>query len=202
MNNLANFVLLIMIYLDNSLGCVAGLDEAGRGCLAGPVVAGAVVINSEKRLNFVNDSKLISHKKRLLIEEDIKKLAQYWSVAEVWEEEIDKLNILQAAIQAMHHAIDLLPVTPDALLVDGNYFKNYPFIPHQCIVKGDQKYACIAAASILAKNHRDRIMLRLHEEFPMYGWDKNMGYATKKHREALMEYGPCKYHRKSFRLEY
>lgn len=180
----------------------AGCDEAGRGCLCGPVVAAAVIINDNFSPDLVNDSKKLSKISRENAEIYIKENAVDFAVAEIQPDLIDQYNILQASIHAMHLALDQLKVRPEFILVDGNRFHPYNFIPHQCVVKGDGKYLSIAAASILAKTHRDRIMLKLHEEFPNYGWDRNMGYATKDHREALMKYGPTKHHRKSFRLEY
>lgn len=180
----------------------AGCDEAGRGCLCGPVVAAAVILPEDFNQNLVNDSKKLSKKQRGDLEIYIKKNALDFSVAEVPVEFIDKFNILNASIYAMHLALDKLKIRPEHILVDGNRFKPYNYIPHQCVVGGDGKYLSIAAASILAKNHRDRLMLELHNEFPHYGWNKNFGYATKSHREALVKLGPTPHHRKSFRLDY
>lgn len=180
----------------------AGCDEVGRGCLCGPVVAAAVIIDANFNHNLVNDSKQLNAKTRLELDVYIKENALDFSIAELSPEFIDQHNILNASIHAMHNALDRLTIKPELILVDGNKFHPYNFIPHQCIIKGDSKFLSIAAASILAKNYRDQLMIKLHEEFPEYGWNKNMGYATKTHREALKKLGPTKYHRKSFRLEY
>lgn len=180
----------------------AGCDEVGRGCLCGPVVAAAVILDESFEQNLVNDSKKLTLKTRFELDDYIKNNVMDFAVAELSPEFIDKHNILNASIHAMHLALDELTIRPELILVDGNKFHPYNFIPHQCIIKGDSKILSIAAASILAKNYRDQLMIKLHEEFPEYGWNKNMGYATKSHREALKKYGPTKYHRKSFRLEY
>ena len=180
----------------------AGCDEAGRGCLSGPVVAAAVIIDQNFEQKLIQDSKKLTAKVRQELDQYIKENAIAFGIAELPAEFIAKHNILNASIHAMHLALDQLQTKPELILVDGNRFHPYPFIPHQCIVKGDSKVLSIAAASILAKNHRDNIMLKLHEEHPEYGWDKNMGYATKQHQEALMKHGPTKYHRQSFRLIY
>ena len=180
----------------------AGCDEVGRGCLCGPVVAAAVILDENFDPKFINDSKKLQAKDRRELDLYIRENAVDFAIAELPPSFIDKHNILQASIHAMHLALDQLSTRPELILVDGNKFHPYPFIPHQCIVKGDSKILSIAAASILAKNYRDQLMIKLHEEFPMYGWDKNMGYATKKHQLGLKEFGPCQYHRKSFRLDY
>lgn len=180
----------------------AGCDEVGRGCLCGPVVAATVILDENFDQNLVNDSKKLNFKTRLELDSYIKDNVIEYAIAELSPEFIDQHNILNASIHAMHLALDQLKTRPELILVDGNKFHPYHFIPHQCIIKGDSKVLSIAAASILAKNYRDQLMLELHEEFPQYGWNKNMGYTTKVHREALMKYGPTKYHRKSFRLEY
>ncbi|MFC6269406.1 ribonuclease HII [Frigoriflavimonas asaccharolytica] len=180
----------------------AGCDEAGRGCLCGPVVAAAVIINEKFMHELIDDSKKLTKKTRLELEIFIKENAIEYAIAEVSPKLIDEHNILNASIHAMHLAVDQLKIRPEFILVDGNRFHPYPEIPHQCIVKGDEKFLSIAAASILAKNHRDRLMLKLHEEFPNYGWNTNMGYATKTHRLALKNFGITKHHRKSFRLKY
>lgn len=180
----------------------AGCDEVGRGCLCGPVVAAAVILDDKFEQNLVNDSKKLTFKTRLQLDNYIKDNVKDFAIAELSPEYIDEHNILNASIHAMHLALDKLIVRPEFILVDGNKFHPYNFIPHECIIKGDSKFLSIAAASILAKNYRDQLMIELHEEFPEYGWNKNMGYATKVHREALNKYGPTKYHRKSFRLEY
>ena len=180
----------------------AGCDEVGRGCLCGPVVAAAVIIDHQFNHNLINDSKQLSFKTRIELDSYIKENVLDYSIAELSPEFIDEHNILNASIHAMHNALDQLKLKPELILVDGNKFHPYNYIPHQCIIKGDTKFLSIAAASILAKNYRDLLMIELHEEFPEYGWNKNMGHATKQHREALKKFGPTKYHRKSFRLEY
>ena len=180
----------------------AGCDEVGRGCLCGPVVAAAVIIDHQFNHNLINDSKQLSFRTRIDLDSYIKENVLDYSIAELSPEFIDEHNILNASIHAMHNALDQLKLKPELILVDGNKFHPYNYIPHQCIIKGDTKFLSIAAASILAKNYRDLLMIELHEEFPEYGWNKNMGYATKQHREALKKFGPAKYHRKSFRLEY
>ena len=180
----------------------AGCDEVGRGCLCGPVVAAAVVLDDNFEQNLVNDSKKLNFKTRLELDNYIKNNVKDYAIAELSPEFIDQHNILNASIHAMHNALDKLTIRPELILVDGNKFHPYNFIPHQCIIKGDSKILSIAAASILAKNYRDQLMIQLHEEFPEYGWNKNMGYATKVHIEALKKFGPTKYHRQSFRLNY
>lgn len=180
----------------------AGVDEVGRGCLCGPVVAAAVILDSNFNQNFVNDSKKLTAKMRIQLDSYIKENATAYAIAELPPSFIDQHNILNASIHAMHRALDHLPIQPELILVDGNKFHPYQGIPHQCIIKGDQKFLSIACASILAKNFRDRLMIDLHQQFPEYGWDKNMGYATKLHREALNKYGPTIHHRQSFRLDY
>ena len=180
----------------------AGCDEVGRGCLCGPVVAAAVVLDDNFEQNLVNDSKKLNFKTRLELDDYIKNNVKDYAIAELSPEFIDQHNILNASIHAMHNALDKLTIRPELILVDGNKFHPYNFIPHQCIIKGDSKILSIAAASILAKNYRDQLMIQLHEEFPEYGWNKNMGYATKVHIEALKKFGPTKYHRQSFRLNY
>lgn len=180
----------------------AGCDEVGRGCLSGPVVAAAVILDTNFDPKLINDSKQLSFKTRLELDSYIKENAIDFAISELSPDFIDQHNILNASIHAMHNALDLLKTRPELILVDGNKFHPYNFVPHQCIIKGDSKVLSIAAASILAKNYRDQLMIKLHEEFPEYGWNKNMGYATKTHREALKKYGPTKYHRKSFRLDY
>lgn len=178
----------------------AGLDEVGRGCLAGPVVAAAVILPKDYSHALLNDSKQLTVEQRILIEQDILRDAVDWAVAEVSHEEIDEINILKASFLAMHRAVQSLKVTPEHLLVDGNRFVPYPLVPHTCIIKGDTLFCSIAAASVLAKNHRDRLMTRLAKDFPEYGWDRNVGYPTVKHREAILKYGITPFHRKSFRL--
>jgi len=177
-----------------------GTDEAGRGCLAGPVTAAAILINDKLENELINDSKKLSIGSRKNLRQFIEEHNNLFSIAHIFEDRIDEINILNASIEAMHQAISTLSFEPEFIIVDGNRFKPYKEIPHETIIKGDSKYLSIAAASILAKTYRDEYMLQLHEEFPMYGWDRNMGYPTRKHREAILEYGPCKYHRKTFRL--
>ncbi|WP_261509867.1 ribonuclease HII [Chryseobacterium paludis] len=180
----------------------AGCDEVGRGCLSGPVVAAAVVLDHSFSQSLVNDSKKLNFKTRMDLDNYIKDNVQDYAIAELPPDFIDLHNILNASIHAMHKALDKLTIRPELILVDGNKFHPYNYIPHQCIIKGDSKMLSIAAASILAKNYRDRLMINLHDEFPEYGWDTNFGYATKKHQNALIKFGPTRYHRQSFRLKY
>ena len=180
----------------------AGCDEVGRGCLAGPVVAAAVIVDKNFKQNLVNDSKTLNFKTRQSLDLYIRENAVDFAIAELPPAFIDEHNILNASIHAMHLALDQLKTKPELILVDGNRFHPYNFTPHHCIIKGDSKYLSIAAASILAKNHRDNLMIRLHEEFPHYGWDTNFGYCTKTHQRALKKYGPNIHHRRSFRLDY
>ena len=186
----------------STAGVEAGCDEVGRGCLCGPVVAAVVILDEHFRESFVNDSKKLTFKMRADLDSYIKDHAIEYAIAELPPAFIDEHNILNASIHAMHLALDQLKNKPDLILVDGNRFHPYNYIPHQCIVKGDSKLLSIAAASIIAKNYRDRKMMELHEEFPEYGWNSNMGYATKQHRDALVKYGPTVHHRQSFRLNY
>lgn len=194
----------------------AGCDEAGRGCLAGPVFAAAVVLPSDFKNEMLNDSKQLTEKKRYQLREVIEREALAWAVGIVDNNEIDKINILNASILAMHRALDQLTVRPEYIIVDGNRWKPYQeptandnvndndnepkVVPATTIVKGDGKYLSIAAASILAKTYRDDFMLRIHEEFPQYHWDKNKGYPAKVHREAIRQFGTTPYHRMSFNL--
>ncbi|MBA5629610.1 ribonuclease HII [Moheibacter lacus] len=178
----------------------AGCDEAGRGCLAGPVFAAAVILGESFDNQFVNDSKQLTMKNRKELRLYIEQNALAFSVAFVEPKQIDEINILNASILAMHLALEGLKIQPEHIIVDGNRFKPYQNIPHQCIVKGDAKYRNIAAASILAKTYRDEFMEELHEEFPVYNWKKNKGYPTMVHREAIKEYGITEHHRKSFKL--
>lgn len=180
----------------------AGCDEVGRGCLCGPVVAAAVILDENFNQNLVNDSKKLTFKTRNYLDSYIKDNVLEFAIAEISPKLVDEYNILNASIHAMHKALDLLKIRPELILVDGNRFHPYNFIPHQCIIKGDSKILSIACSSILAKNYRDELMIKLHDEFPEYGWNKNMGYATKIHREALIKFGPTIHHRKSFRLNY
>jgi ribonuclease HII len=178
----------------------AGLDEAGRGCYAGPVFAAAVILPKDFHHPLLNDSKQLNEKQRCLLRPVIEKESIAFAVASVDNDAIDKINILQASFTAMHLSVDRLKSIPDFLLIDGNRFKAYANIPHQCIVKGDGKYAAIAAASILAKTYRDEFMQQIHALFPQYGWDKNKGYGTATHRKAIDAWGLCSYHRKSFNI--
>lgn len=179
-----------------------GCDEAGRGCLAGPVFAAAVILPPKFNHKLLNDSKKMNTRDRDLLRGIIEKKAIAWAIGICDHKEIDKVNILNASFLAMHKALEQLKTIPDSILVDGNRFKQYKNIKHQCIVEGDSKFTAIAAASVLAKTHRDEYMLKLHAEFPHYGWNKNKAYATKFHRDALMEFGESCYHRKTFRLYY
>ena len=178
----------------------AGLDEAGLGCFAGPVYAAAVILPKDFYHPLLNDSKKLNEKQRDLLRPIIEKESIAFAVAAIDNNQIDKINILKASFAAMHGCIDKLAVQPEILLVDGNRFTRYGNIPHHCIVEGDGIYAPIAAASILAKTYRDEYMQNLHHEFPHYGWDKNKGYGTAVHREAISLHGLCKYHRKSFNI--
>jgi len=178
----------------------AGCDEAGRGCLAGPVFAAAVILDSKMDLSELNDSKKLSAKKREELREIIEEGAVAWAVAQLSPEEIDKHNILQASFLAMHRALDQLSTTPELLLIDGNRFRPYKEIPHHCMIKGDGRFLSIAAASILAKTHRDEYMLQQAKKHPEYSWSSNKGYPTKAHRAAIAKFGATPLHRKSFRL--
>jgi ribonuclease HII len=177
----------------------AGVDEAGRGCLAGPVTAGAVILPPDYHHADLNDSKQLTARQRDRLRVVIERDALAWAVAEVSPADIDRINILQASLLAMHRAIDALSVRPEHLLIDGNRFNAYPLVPHLCVVRGDATYLSIAAASILAKTHRDELMCRLAAQFPHYGWAENAGYPTERHRAAIREHGPCEWHRLSFR---
>ena len=187
-----------LFYLKNKIE--AGCDEAGRGCLAGPVFAAAVILPKEFKNKIITDSKQLSEKKRNELRIVIENEALAWSVAMLDNEEIDKINILNASIKAMHLAVANLKIKPEHLIIDGNRFHKYKSIPHKCIVKGDAKYLSIAAASILAKTHRDEYMLKIDNEFPEYNWKKNKAYPTKEHREAIKKHGITKYHRRSYKL--
>ncbi len=179
--------------------CEAGVDEAGRGCLAGPVTAAAVILPPDYYHPDLNDSKQLSARQRERLRPIIEREALAWAVAEASPVEIDRINILQASLLAMHRAIDALVVRPEHLLIDGNRFVPYPMVPHTCVVRGDATYLSIAAASILAKTHRDEFMSQLANEFPHYGWIDNAGYPTEQHRAAIRAHGPCGWHRLSFR---
>jgi ribonuclease HII len=178
----------------------AGCDEAGRGCLAGPVVAAAVILPKRYRHKILNDSKQLTKLERDTLRVDIEPDAMAWAVAEVDHEEIDRINILNASFKAMHLAVDKLQIRPELLLIDGNRFNAYCDIKHECIIKGDEKYLSIAAASVLAKTYRDEIMIRHSNEFPGYCWETNVGYATEAHREGIRQLGITRLHRKSFTL--
>lgn len=178
----------------------AGTDEAGRGCLSGPVVAAAVILPKDFSHPLLNDSKQLSDKNRAILKPIIEKQALAYAVAFIYQDEVDELNVLQASITAMHRAIEALKVTPEFIIVDGNKFRNYKEIPHETIVKGDAKFLSIAAASVLAKTYRDTYMEKIHQEFVMYNWQKNKGYPTKEHRAAIREYGATIHHRKTFKL--
>ncbi|NND15632.1 MAG: ribonuclease HII [Eudoraea sp.] len=178
----------------------AGTDEAGRGCLAGPVTAAAVILPPDYSNPILNDSKQLSHSQRDQLAEEIKRIALCYAVADIDPETIDEINILKASILGMHKALDQLEQTPSLILVDGNKFYSYKKIRHQCMIKGDARFMSIAAASILAKTHRDTYMAKLHEQYPVYNWKQNKGYPTVEHRKAIALYGPTEYHRKSFRL--
>ena len=189
----------LLQYADPTL-VETGCDEAGRGCLAGPVFAAAVILPKDFYHPLLNDSKQLTASQREKLRPIIESNAISWGVAAISPQEIDELNILRASITGMHRALDMLSVRPESILVDGNRFYKYHDIPHTCVVKGDGKYASIAAASILAKTHRDEYMLSLAKEYPQYGWEKNMAYPTKQHRMAIKEFGITPHHRLSYRL--
>ena len=178
----------------------AGLDEAGRGSLAGPVTAAAVIFSPGTNLPELNDSKKLTKNKREILKNEIEKKALAFSVVSIDSKTIDRINILKATMKAMHDAIKSLKIKPNHLLIDGNYFTRYEDIPHKCIIKGDSKYQNIAAASILAKTYRDKLMINLDSKFDKYGWKKNKGYGTLEHKNAIKIYGTSEHHRKSFRL--
>ena len=185
----------------NDRGLVeAGCDEAGRGCLAGSVFAAAVIFAPDYQNAALNDSKKLTAARRYALRSEIERDAMAWAVGEVTAQEIDEINILNASILAMHRALDKLSLAPEYIIVDGNRFKPYGFLPYQTIVKGDGKYLSIAAASILAKTYRDDYMDRLAEQYPGYGWERNAGYPTKQHRAAIARLGTTPYHRLTFRL--
>lgn len=181
-------------------GTEAGCDEAGRGCLAGPVVAAAVILPSSFKSSLLNDSKKLSAKQRSELAPLIMEQAVAYGIGIVSHLEIDAINILNASFEAMHRAVNNLSKVPDLLLIDGNRFNAHPEVPHVCIIKGDGKYMSIAAASVLAKTVRDGLMEAYHEEFPMYDWQANKGYPTKKHRAGILAFGACHLHRKTFKL--
>lgn len=193
------FLLMLSAYYQEQL-IEAGCDEAGRGCLAGPVCAAAVILPKDFHHPLLNDSKQVTEKHRFELRPYIEANAVAWAVAMVNNDMIDKINILKASFKAMHLAIRKLSVKPEFLLIDGNRFTRYKKLPHQCIIQGDGLFSSIAAASILAKTYRDDYMTRLHRRFPKYGWKTNKGYGTIAHCEAIEQYGQCKYHRKTFRV--
>ncbi len=180
----------------------AGCDEAGRGCLAGPVFAAAVILPKEFYHPLLNDSKQVTEKARYELRPFIEEKAIAFAVTSLCNKKIDQYNILQASVRGMQEAVKKLRVQPELLLIDGNYFKRYKKLPHQCIIQGDALYASIAAASILAKTYRDDFMKSLHKKHPCYNWVQNKGYGTKEHQQALQKWGPSRYHRASFRLDY
>ena len=190
--------MLKLKFSDHKIEC--GTDEAGRGCLAGPVTAAAIVLKKNFLNNDIDDSKKISKKNRYKLKDIIEKEALEFSFTHIFPKKIDEINILNAAILAMQKSIGKLFTKIDLIIVDGNKFKSYKNIPHQTIIKGDEKFLSIAAASIIAKTERDNYMNKIHNEYPQYGWDKNKGYPTKFHKEAILKYGITKYHRKSFKL--
>ena len=190
---------MLLPYLHEDL-IEAGCDEAGRGCLAGAVYAAAVILPPDFRNELLNDSKQLTERQRYDLRPVIQREALAWAVGVVSPQEIDEVNILNASFLAMHRAVDALKVRPQHLLIDGNRFRPYPGIPHTTVVKGDGKYLSIAAASVLAKTYRDDYMLRLHAEYPDYGWDRNKGYPTREHRAAIALHGTTPYHRRSFNL--
>lgn len=189
---------LLSFYKENTIE--AGCDEAGRGCLAGPVFAAAVILPFDFNNELLNDSKKLTEKQRLKLRPMIEKEALAWAVEAVSNEEIDQINILNASFLAMNRAVQKLNVKPEHLLIDGNRFRTESKTPYTCMIKGDGRFYSIAAASVLAKTYRDDFMEYIHAEFPNYDWNKNKGYPTKKHREGIKKYGVTKYHRKTFRL--
>jgi len=190
-----------MLILQHTPGLLeAGCDEAGRGCLAGPVVAAAVILPPDFKSDLLNDSKKLTEKQRIDLRIVIEREAISWAVSFVNNQEIDEINILQASFTAMHRAVESLTIQPEHLLIDGNRFRPFPRIPHTCIIKGDGKYLSIAAASILAKTYRDDFMEKIHEEFPEYIWSKNKGYPTVAHRKGIKENDTSPYHRMTFNL--
>jgi len=190
---------MLLPYLNKDV-VEAGCDEAGRGCLAGPVFAAAVILPPGFECEALNDSKQLTGKQRYALRPVIEKEALAWAVGVVSNNEIDRINILKASFLAMHRAVEQLKVAPQHLLIDGNRFTPYEGIPHTCIIKGDGKYLSIAAASVLAKTYRDDFMLEIHEKYPVYGWNRNKGYPTVEHRRALMRHGSTPHHRMSFQL--
>lgn len=192
---------MLQPYYDENL-LEAGCDEAGRGCLAGPVYAAAVILSKDFYHPLLNDSKQLTEEQRYDLRPYIEQHAISYAVAGLDNKQIDKINILKASFKSMHMAVQQLSIAPQLLLIDGNRFAPYKKIPHKCIIQGDGMYASIAAASVLAKTYRDDYMKQLHKKFPKYNWAQNKGYATREHQEALDQHGPCKFHRKTFRLSY
>ena len=188
-----------MLHFYNKKLLVCGTDEAGRGCLSGPVTAAAVILPKSFRHPMLNDSKKLSAKQRAILAPIIKQAAISYGISHVSPQEIDRINILQASIKAMHKSIAKLETSPDFIIVDGNKFNPYSNIPHETIVKGDSKFYAIAAASVLAKTARDEYMLALHKKFPLYQWNKNMGYPTSIHKAAILKWGVSPHHRKTFK---
>ena len=191
--------MMLKSYFQNKIH-EAGCDEVGRGCIAGPVVAGAVILPKDYTNNDIKDSKMISPKKRKLLDLEIKKNTLAWSIGLVNNKQIDKINILNSSILAIHKAIKKLKITPGFIIIDGNQFKPFKNIPHKCIIKGDNKFLSIAAASIIAKNYRDKLMTNLSKKYKTYSWETNYGYPTLKHKKAIQSNGITIYHRKSFKL--
>ena len=191
--------MMLKSYFQNKI-YEAGCDEVGRGCIAGPVVAAAVILPKDYTNNDIKDSKMISPKKRKLLDLEIKKNALAWSIGLVNNKQIDKINILNSSILAIHKAIKKLKITPIFIIIDGNQFKPFKNIPYKCIIKGDNKFLSIAAASIIAKNYRDKLMTNLSKKHKMYSWETNYGYPTLNHKKAIQTNGITKYHRKSFKL--
>ena len=188
-----------MLHFYNKKLLVCGTVEAGRGCLSGPVTAAAVILPKSFRHPMLNDSKKLSAKQRAILAPIIKQTAISYGISHVSPQEIDRINILQASIKAMHKSIAKLETSPDFIIVDGNKFNPYPNIPHETIVKGDSKFYAIAAASVLAKTARDEYMIALHKKFPYYQWNKNMGYPTSIHKAAILKWGVSPHHRKTFK---
>jgi len=191
--------MMLKSYFQNKI-YEAGCDEVGRGCIAGPVVAAAVILPKDYKNNDIKDSKMISPKKRKLLDLEIKKNALAWSIGLVNNKQIDKINILNSSILAIHKAIKKLKITPIFIIIDGNQFKPFKNIPYKCIIKGDNKFLSIAAASIIAKNYRDKLMTNLSKKYKTYSWETNYGYPTLKHKKAIQSNGITIYHRKSFKL--
>lgn len=188
-----------MLKLSHTNLLEAGTDEAGRGCLAGPVTAAAIILPTDFKNDILNDSKLLTENKRYFLRPLLETMAVSYGVTHIHPDEIDRINILNASILAMHQSLEQLKTTPKFVIVDGNRFKPFKDIPHECIIKGDGKYLSIAAASVLAKTYRDAYMEELHQEYPMYNWKQNKGYPTKEHREAIRKFGLTIHHRKSFK---